>query len=185
MHFDGAAILHRASVVGSIILFTVETSFVHSLLSRLLLFCQANFIEVVKVVDMARIPVIKAIAVCDAGVGDEKNSTVKFDITIDGPTHTGVAANGFVSYLADHLPNLVPLTLVLKSLLQVKANLIVSHSVRCVHDVCVQSCGISSVHCSKFTPTVTSATESWNERSVHRRLVQLWPNPDGGVCFTA
>ncbi|CAM9492407.1 unnamed protein product [Sphacelaria rigidula] len=78
----------------------------------------AQFIEVVKVVDMARIPVIKAIAVCNAGVAGEENLTVKFDITIDGPTHTGVAANGFVSYLVDHLPNLVPLTLVLKSLLQ-------------------------------------------------------------------
>lgn len=106
-------------MVGNITLFTVETSFVHSLPSPPLHFGQAQFIEVVKVVDMARIPVIKAIAVCNAGVAGEENLTVKFDITIDGPTHTGVAANGFVSYLVDHLPNLVPLTLVLKSLLQV------------------------------------------------------------------
>lgn len=68
---------------------------------------------------MARVPVIKAIAMSDSGGNPEERLTVNVDISIDGPTHTGVATSGFVSYLADHLPNLVPLTMVLKSLLQV------------------------------------------------------------------
>lgn len=64
-------------------------------------------------------PIIKAVAVSDAS-GDSEDSTFNVDISVDGPTHTGLATSAFVSYLADHLPNLVPLTMVLKSLLQVR-----------------------------------------------------------------
>lgn len=81
---------------------------------------QAPFVEVVKVLDHARVPIIKAVVASDVG-GDKERSTFNVDISIDGPTHTGLATSAFVSYLADHLPNLVPLTLVLKSLLQVSA----------------------------------------------------------------
>lgn len=75
----------------------------------------------VKVVDHTRVPIIKAIAVSDSG-GEPVDSRFTFnvDISIDGPAHSGLATSAFVSYLADHLPNLIPLTMVLKSLLQVR-----------------------------------------------------------------
>lgn len=71
-----------------------------------------------KVLDHARVPIIKAVAVSDEG-GSADGDRFNIDISIDSPTHTGLATSAFVSYLADHLPNLVPLTIVLKSLLQV------------------------------------------------------------------
>ena len=80
---------------------------------------QAPFIEVVKVLHHARVPIIKAVASSDGGSESGDNFRVNMDISVDGPTHTGLATSAFVSYLADHLPNLVPLTMVLKSLLQV------------------------------------------------------------------
>lgn len=70
----------------------------------------------VKVLNHARVPIIKAVASSDSS--DEFRFNI--DISIDGPTHTGLATSAFVSYLAVHLPNLVPLTIVLKSLLQVR-----------------------------------------------------------------
>lgn len=81
--------------------------------------CQAPFVKVIKVLEHARVPIIKAVALGDVG-GETEGSTFNVDISVDGPTHTGLATSAFVSYLADHLPNLVPLTMVLKSLLQVK-----------------------------------------------------------------
>lgn len=80
---------------------------------------QAPFIEVVKVLHHARVPIIKAVASSDGGSESGDKFRVNIDISVDGPTHTGLATSAFVSYLADHLPNLVPLTIVLKSLLQV------------------------------------------------------------------
>lgn len=80
---------------------------------------QAPFIEVVKVLTHARVPILKAIATSGGGEKPSIGFEFKVDISIDGPTHTGLATSAFVSYLADHLPNLVPLTIVLKSLLQV------------------------------------------------------------------
>ena len=80
---------------------------------------QAPFIEVVKVLHHARVPIIKAVASGNGGSESGDKLRVNIDISVDGPTHTGLATSAFVSYLADHLPNLVPLTIVLKSLLQV------------------------------------------------------------------
>lgn len=71
-----------------------------------------------KVLDHTRVPIIKAVAVSNE-TGNTDGYRFNVDISIDGPTHTGLATSAFVSYLADHLPNLVPLTFVLKSLLQV------------------------------------------------------------------
>lgn len=88
-------------------------------LSNLCCLDQAPFIEVVKVLHHARVPIIKAVASSDGGSESGDKLRVNIDISVDGPTHTGLATSAFVSYLADHLPNLVPLTIVLKSLLQV------------------------------------------------------------------
>lgn len=78
----------------------------------------------VKVLDHARVPIIKAVATTtsngdSSGTTDDMLGGFKLDISIDGPTHTGLATTAFVCYLVDHLPNLVPLTIVLKFLLQV------------------------------------------------------------------
>eukprot|EP00903_Cladosiphon_okamuranus_P014633 g13569.t1 len=71
-----------------------------------------------KVIPHARVPIIKAQAmgVC----GSDESFNFNIDISIDGPTHSGLATSAFTSYLSDHLPNLAPLTIVLKSLLQSK-----------------------------------------------------------------
>lgn len=73
----------------------------------------------VKVLNHARVPIIKAVASTNGGGDPGDSFRFNLDISIDGPTHSGVATSAFVSYLAGHLPNLVPLTIVLKSLLQV------------------------------------------------------------------
>lgn len=72
-----------------------------------------------KVIDHARVPIIKAVVSSDGGGGSGDKITFNIDISIDGPAHSGLATSAFTSYLSDHLPNLVPLTIVLKSLLQV------------------------------------------------------------------
>ena len=97
---------------------------------------QAPFIEVVKVLDHAHVPIIKAVFADEGGEdgpdGPHGHDAIsgrpgklklklKVDISIDGPTHTGLATSAFVCYLAEHLPNLVPLTIIFKSLLQVPA----------------------------------------------------------------
>lgn len=70
-----------------------------------------------KVIHHARVPIIKAQATDGCGT-----DMFNIDISIDGPTHSGLATSAFTSYLSDHLPNLAPLTIVLKSLLQVFCN---------------------------------------------------------------
>lgn len=73
-----------------------------------------------KVIYHARVPIIKAVVSSDGG-GDGSGDNINFniDISVDGPAHSGLATSAFTSYLSDHLPNLAPLTIVLKSLLQV------------------------------------------------------------------
>lgn len=78
-----------------------------------------------KVVPHAMVPIIKAHTGALSDGDDDSGDAVSFniDISIDGQSHTGLATSAFTSYLADHLPNLCPLTMVLKQLLQVKSNL--------------------------------------------------------------
>lgn len=66
----------------------------------------------------APVPIIRGVALSDSNDGSDQIS-FNFDISIDGPTHSGLATSAFTSYLSDHLPNLAPLTMVLKKLLQV------------------------------------------------------------------
>lgn len=68
----------------------------------------------------SRVPIIKAQAT--GGCGSDENFNFNIDISVDGPTHSGLATSAFTSYLSDHLPNLAPLTIVVKSLLQVCFN---------------------------------------------------------------
>lgn len=82
-----------------------------------------------KVIHRARVPLIKAQAT--AGCGSDENFNFNIDISIDGPTHSGLATSAFTSYLSDHLPNLAPLTIVLKSLLQVCPNVGIAYT-RCL-----------------------------------------------------
>lgn len=73
-----------------------------------------------KLIDRARVPIIKAVVSSDGGGGGScDNISFNIDISVDGPAHSGLATSAFTSYLSDHLPNLAPLTIVLKSLLQV------------------------------------------------------------------
>lgn len=67
----------------------------------------------------APVPIIRGVALSDRDVGSDGKISFNFDISIDGPTHSGLATSAFTSYLSDHLPNLAPLTMVLKKLLQV------------------------------------------------------------------
>lgn len=76
-----------------------------------------------KVISHARVPIIKGQAT-GGGCGSDENFNFNIDISIDGPTHSGLATSAFTSYLSDHLPNLAPLTIVLKSLLQVMFQLL-------------------------------------------------------------
>lgn len=108
------------------------------------------------VVQHARVPIIKAQA---TGRGDSGDSySFNIDISIDGPTHSGLATTAFTSYLSSHLPNLAPLTIVLKSLLQVGPLLIrlrlipglLRHghtSVGSVHPPVLQPAGAEAVIC--------------------------------------
>ncbi|CBN74279.1 conserved unknown protein [Ectocarpus siliculosus] len=73
-----------------------------------------------KVIPHAMVPIIKARTGALSDGDDGSGDTVSFsiDISIDCQSHTGLATSAFTSYLADHLPNLCPLTMVLKQLLQ-------------------------------------------------------------------
>eukprot|EP00752_Nemacystus_decipiens_P011879 g10534.t1 len=75
-----------------------------------------DMLSSMKVIHHARVPIIKAQA--SAGSDSDENFNFNIDISIDGPTHSGLATSAFTSYLSDHLPNLAPLTIVLKTLLQ-------------------------------------------------------------------
>ncbi|CAM9912128.1 unnamed protein product, partial [Scytosiphon promiscuus] len=68
----------------------------------------------------APVPIIRGVALSDSNGGSDDKISFSFDISIDGPTHSGLATSAFTSYLSDHLPNLAPLTMVLKKLLQSK-----------------------------------------------------------------
>lgn len=70
-------------------------------------------LRVQRVLDHTRIPIIKAVA-------RKGGHTFMFDISIDGPFHTGISTTAFVAALVEQLPPLGPLILVLKNLLQVR-----------------------------------------------------------------
>ena len=80
------------------------------------------------VVEHGRVPVIKALAyarksggiisACDANrFGDVVE--IPLDISIDGPTHSGISSTSFVRVLTSRLPSLRPMILTLKRLLYV------------------------------------------------------------------
>ncbi|CAM9478334.1 unnamed protein product, partial [Phaeothamnion confervicola] len=68
-------------------------------------------ITVQKVLLTSRVPIIKAVATFGG-------FHFALDLSIDGPGHSGLATTAFVRYAAAHLPDLAPLTLVLKHFLQ-------------------------------------------------------------------
>ncbi|CAM9715747.1 unnamed protein product, partial [Hapterophycus canaliculatus] len=68
----------------------------------------------------APVPIIRGVALGDRNDASDDKISFNLDISIDGPTHSGLATSAFTSYLSDHLPNLAPLTMVLKKLLQSK-----------------------------------------------------------------
>ena len=76
-----------------------------------------HFVQSVKVIESATMPVIKVVSATEGGRG------IQLDISFDAPSHRGLSTCAFVRDLVGDFPALTPLTLVLKQYLGMQVRL--------------------------------------------------------------